>query len=134
MESKRQLLNIISNLTNGIIAGNPIPIKEKILKLKQEKRVGGHSKFSDVFLISALNGDGVQDIKVRFKLLLQCFFFGRQHKVFLSCFYSETIPDSVYMSEGQFFKFRIRIFTNYTTLKMASAHILSYFLYTYYIL
>lgn len=59
------MLTVIRNLTNGIIAGNPIPGTDKS-RSKMEKNIQkGYSKFSDVFLISALNGDGVEDIKVR---------------------------------------------------------------------
>lgn len=60
LKSKKQLLAIIRNLTNGMIAGSPIPSPTKSKKT-QEK---GYSHFSDVFLVSALNGDGVSDIKV----------------------------------------------------------------------
>ncbi|CAD0198227.1 unnamed protein product [Chrysodeixis includens] len=62
LKSKHQLLTIIKNLTNGSLAGRAIPGADK-RKNKDEKHVKGYSKFSDVFLISALNGDGVQDIK-----------------------------------------------------------------------
>ncbi|XP_023935009.1 GTPase Era, mitochondrial [Bicyclus anynana] len=59
LKSKKQLLTIISNVTNGIIAGNPMPVANK-----HKKPEGiGYSNFSDVFLVSALNGDGVNDIK-----------------------------------------------------------------------
>ncbi|XP_050669042.1 GTPase Era, mitochondrial [Leptidea sinapis] len=60
LKSKKQLLDIITSLTNGVIAGNPVPHSEK-----PKTRIGeaGYSKFSDVFLVSALTGDGVQDIK-----------------------------------------------------------------------
>lgn len=58
LKSKHQLLTLIRNLTNGLIAGKPTP---DMKKLKGENR--GYSKFSDVFLVSALNGDGVSDIK-----------------------------------------------------------------------
>ncbi|CAG9560562.1 unnamed protein product [Danaus chrysippus] len=58
LKSKAQLLTIIRNLTNGIIAGNPIPNTDKNSKLEK-----GYSYFSDVFQVSALNGDGVGDIK-----------------------------------------------------------------------
>lgn len=61
LKSKKQLLSIIRNLTNGFIAGNPIPNANKHKKIEG----GGYSHFSDVFLVSALNGDGVSDIKVR---------------------------------------------------------------------
>ncbi|XP_049866542.1 GTPase Era, mitochondrial [Pectinophora gossypiella] len=60
LNSKKQLLAIIRNITNGFIAGNPIPGAEKNIKKKQER---GYSHFSDVFIISALNGDGVKEIK-----------------------------------------------------------------------
>ncbi|XP_047020680.1 GTPase Era, mitochondrial [Helicoverpa zea] len=64
-KSKAQLLSTISSLTNGFIAGNPIPGsgKSKSKDKGEKKPEKGYSKFSDVFLISALNGDGVQDIK-----------------------------------------------------------------------
>lgn len=61
LKSKHQLLTVIQNLTNGYIAGNPIPSKSK--KKTEMASEQGFSKFSDVFLISALNGDGVNDIK-----------------------------------------------------------------------
>lgn len=60
MKSKRQLLTIIRNLTNGYIAGNHIPTGQ-ISKKTLDK---GYSHFSDVFMVSALNGDGVSAIKV----------------------------------------------------------------------
>ncbi|KAJ2947069.1 hypothetical protein O0L34_g16415 [Tuta absoluta] len=60
LNSKKQLLAVIRNLTNGLIAGNPIPGPERDSKKHTER---GYSHFSDVFLISALNGDGVQEIK-----------------------------------------------------------------------
>lgn len=60
MKSKRQLLTIIRNLTNGCIAGNPIPSAENSKKMLDK----GYSHFSDVFMVSALNGDGVSAIKV----------------------------------------------------------------------
>ncbi|XP_034824529.1 GTPase Era, mitochondrial-like [Maniola hyperantus] len=59
LKTKKQLLAIIRNLTNGIIAGNPIPNATKNKKVEER----GYSHFSDVFLVSALNGDGVHDIK-----------------------------------------------------------------------
>ncbi|CAK1553743.1 unnamed protein product [Leptosia nina] len=58
LKSKKQLLDIIRNLTNGVIAGNPVPNTSKI-----QKPLLGYGCFSDVFLVSALNGDGVKDIK-----------------------------------------------------------------------
>lgn len=64
LKSKNQLLTIIRNLTNGFIAGNPMPGTEKSRSKPENKVQKGYSKFSDVFLVSALNGDGVQDIKV----------------------------------------------------------------------
>ncbi|CAG4937970.1 unnamed protein product [Colias eurytheme] len=60
LKSKKQLLDIIRSLTNGIIAGNPMP---KANKHKSKEVENGYSYFSDVFLVSALNGDGVKDIK-----------------------------------------------------------------------
>ena len=60
LKSKKQLLDVIRNLTNGMIAGKPIP-RSKHVKTSQEK---GFNHFSDVFIVSALNGDGVSDIKV----------------------------------------------------------------------
>ncbi|CAH0728818.1 unnamed protein product, partial [Brenthis ino] len=59
LKSKKQLLAIISNLTNGMIAGSPIPSPTKSKKTQEN----GYNHFSDVFLVSALNGDGVSDIK-----------------------------------------------------------------------
>ncbi|XP_037961633.2 GTPase Era, mitochondrial [Plutella xylostella] len=62
LKSKKQLLSIIRNLTNGVIAGNPIPGPKN--KEKDSKKIEtGYSKFSDVFLVSALKGDGVAEIK-----------------------------------------------------------------------
>nr|XP_026486076.1 GTPase Era, mitochondrial [Vanessa tameamea] len=61
LKSKKQLLTIISNLTNGIIAGSKIPNANKTRKTQDKAQ--GYSHFSDVFLVSALNGDGVLDIK-----------------------------------------------------------------------
>ncbi|XP_031769550.1 GTPase Era, mitochondrial isoform X2 [Galleria mellonella] len=61
LKSKRQLLASIRNLTNGCIAGKPIPGTEKNSKNKKIER--GYDNFSDVFLVSALNGDGVKEIK-----------------------------------------------------------------------
>lgn len=66
MKSKRQLLTIIRNLTNGFIAGNPIPSAESSKK-KLDK---GYSHFSDVFMVSALNGDGVISIKVIYIIIV----------------------------------------------------------------
>ncbi|CAB3243009.1 unnamed protein product [Arctia plantaginis] len=63
LKSKHQLLNVIRNLTNGYIAGNPIPNNERSKKKADGRIERGYSKFSDVFLISALKGDGVNDIK-----------------------------------------------------------------------
>lgn len=62
-KNKHNLLSLIKNLTNGYIAGNPIPNTDKNKRKNEKKIERGYSKFSDVFLISALNGDGVQDIK-----------------------------------------------------------------------
>lgn len=59
------LLSVIHNLTNGYLAGNPIPGVKRDPSKRKER---GHSKFSDVFLVSALNGDGVTDVKVRVSL------------------------------------------------------------------
>ncbi|CAG5003971.1 unnamed protein product [Parnassius apollo] len=61
LKSKRQLLSIIRNLTNGVIAGKPLPNSER--DSARNKLVRGYSNFSDVFLVSALTGDGVNDIK-----------------------------------------------------------------------
>lgn len=63
LKSKGQLLTLIHNLTNGMIAGKKIPSSKRRATLKA-KEPRGYSKFSDVFLVSALNGDGVDDIKV----------------------------------------------------------------------
>ncbi|KAF9409633.1 hypothetical protein HW555_011062 [Spodoptera exigua] len=63
LKSKNQLLGIIRSLTNGMIAGNPIPGSERRKRNTENKLEKGYSKFSDVFLISALNGDGILDIK-----------------------------------------------------------------------
>ncbi|KAM3962359.1 GTPase Era, mitochondrial [Aphomia sociella] len=60
IKSKKQLLDIIRNLTNGFIAGKPIPGSRKDNNKKVQR---GYSHFSDVFLVSALNGDGVKEIK-----------------------------------------------------------------------
>lgn len=77
LNSKRQLLHLIHNLSNGIIAGKPIPgavrNKRENRKDKTEQELNGYSKFSDVFLISALNGDGISDIKVRIYLFIISF-------------------------------------------------------------
>lgn len=48
-------------MTNGLIAGNPIPGVNK----DKKQLLKGYSKFSDVFLVSALNGDGVNDVRVK---------------------------------------------------------------------
>ncbi|CAF4899215.1 unnamed protein product [Pieris macdunnoughi] len=58
LKSKKQLLDIIRNLTNGVIAGNPVPSY-----YTPQSKDQGFANFSDVFLVSALNGDGVKDIK-----------------------------------------------------------------------
>ncbi|XP_013187509.2 GTPase Era, mitochondrial [Amyelois transitella] len=67
LKSKKQLLSIIKSLTNGQIAGNRIPEgKRHIYKNRRndnEEKIKGYSHFSDVFLVSALNGDGVKEIK-----------------------------------------------------------------------
>lgn len=60
LKSKTQLLSIIRSLTNGHIAGKLIPGKKGDKKILDK----GYSKFSDVFMVSALNGDGVSDIRV----------------------------------------------------------------------
>lgn len=60
LKTKKQLLDVIRTLTNGMIAGKPIP-SPKHVKGTPDK---GFSHFSDVFIVSALNGDGVTDIKV----------------------------------------------------------------------
>lgn len=62
LESKKQLLSIIRNLTNGMLAGNPVQGPEA--QSRKNKKERGYSHFSDIFLVSALNGDGVKDIKV----------------------------------------------------------------------
>ncbi|XP_041976717.1 GTPase Era, mitochondrial [Aricia agestis] len=59
LKSKKQLLSLIRNLTNGFIAGAPIPNA----KVDSSKVQRGYSKFSDVFIVSAKEGDGVKDIK-----------------------------------------------------------------------
>ncbi|KAI8429021.1 hypothetical protein MSG28_007597 [Choristoneura fumiferana] len=61
LESKRQLLSVIRNLTNGMLAGNPVQGPETQSRKNRKDR--GYSHFSDIFLVSALNGDGVKDIK-----------------------------------------------------------------------
>ncbi|CAH0407813.1 unnamed protein product [Chilo suppressalis] len=61
LKSKKQLLTIIKNLTNGLIAGKSIPGTNK--KREKPQLELGYSKFSDVFLVSSLNGDGVSDVK-----------------------------------------------------------------------
>ncbi|XP_068630528.1 GTPase Era, mitochondrial [Battus philenor] len=60
LKSKKQLLTTIRNLTNGVIAGRPMPNYGQESKNKFER---GYSNFSDVFLVSALSGDGVGVIK-----------------------------------------------------------------------
>ncbi|KAJ0179822.1 hypothetical protein K1T71_004413 [Dendrolimus kikuchii] len=61
VKNKKQLLGIIRNLTNGVIAGLPMPGAQK--GNDPPKGEKGYSHFSDVFLVSASKGDGVQDIK-----------------------------------------------------------------------
>lgn len=63
-KSKNMLLSVIHNLTNGVLAGNPIPGEKRASSKRVKYIERGYSKFSDVFLVSALNGDGVTDIKV----------------------------------------------------------------------
>lgn len=58
MKSKRKLLDVVRILCNNKIAGLPIS------KLSQEGPMNGFSGFSDVFMISALEGDGLNSIKV----------------------------------------------------------------------
>ncbi|XP_072940845.1 GTPase Era, mitochondrial-like [Epargyreus clarus] len=60
LKSKKQLLAVIRNLTNGVIAGKSVPNADKH---DGKKPLQGYSHFSDVFLVSALNGDGVKDVK-----------------------------------------------------------------------
>ncbi|KAL4710425.1 hypothetical protein ACJJTC_008827 [Scirpophaga incertulas] len=59
VQSKKHLLSTIEKLTNGFIAGSRIPSLRKN-KIFEEK---GYSKFSDVFIVSALNSDGVNDVR-----------------------------------------------------------------------
>ncbi|XP_077302064.1 GTPase Era, mitochondrial-like [Arctopsyche grandis] len=57
MKSKRKLLDVVRILCNNKIAGLPIS------KLSQEGPMNGFGGFSDVFMISALEGDGLNSIK-----------------------------------------------------------------------
>lgn len=66
VKSKRQLLTIIRNLTNGHIAGNRIPSTENRKKTLDK----GYSHFSDVFMVSALIGDGVAAVKVIYLFII----------------------------------------------------------------
>lgn len=45
-----------------MLAGNPVQGPEA--QSRKNKKERGYSHFSDIFLVSALNGDGVKDIKV----------------------------------------------------------------------
>lgn len=58
LKSKRKLLDIIKNLCNNTIAGTPIS------KIKFEPTSNGYDGFSDVFMISALERDGIASIMV----------------------------------------------------------------------
>ncbi|XP_013178129.1 PREDICTED: GTPase Era, mitochondrial [Papilio xuthus] len=62
LKSKKQLLATIRNVTNGVIAGRPMPKSDRSQAFKN-KLQRGYSHFSDVFLVSALTGDGVGAIK-----------------------------------------------------------------------
>ncbi|XP_013135377.1 PREDICTED: GTPase Era, mitochondrial isoform X2 [Papilio polytes] len=62
LKSKKQLLATIRNLTNGVIAGRTMPNPDRTQSTKS-KLQKGYSHFSDVFLVSALTGDGVGAIK-----------------------------------------------------------------------
>lgn len=61
LKSKRKLLDITRILTEGYI--NSIPFD---VRTRQSDNVKGWRKFSEIFMISALTGDGVQKMKKYF--------------------------------------------------------------------
>ncbi|GBP25791.1 GTPase Era, mitochondrial [Eumeta japonica] len=63
VKSKHQILLLIHSLCNGFISGKRIPGPKRGSKTVKDKEQKGYSKFSDVFIVSALKGDGVLDIK-----------------------------------------------------------------------
>jgi len=60
LKSKRELLDLVQILSNGIVAGKPIV---KGLTSRRCNNKNGYSRFSDVFMVSALEGDGIEKIK-----------------------------------------------------------------------
>lgn len=73
MKNKRDLLDITNKLINGISTQDLLPNKLTSSEFQEviSKEVGW-SHFQDIFMVSALKGDGVGDIKVR--CLLYCVF------------------------------------------------------------
>lgn len=67
LRSKRVLLDTINHLTMNTLTTNKLPTKKKDLEPKvddsgvQSDHIG-YSQFSNVFMVSALTGDGLEDV------------------------------------------------------------------------
>lgn len=61
MKTKRRLLDLTRSLTNNCVNGKPIP-GLKFIKNEDDK-TKAWSHFQDIFMISALTGNGLEDLK-----------------------------------------------------------------------
>ncbi|KAJ8959738.1 hypothetical protein NQ314_006162 [Rhamnusium bicolor] len=60
LKSKRKLLDLTRQVTDNCIDGKPIPNGKAIKKDNQDK---GWPYFQEIFMVSALTGDGLSDVK-----------------------------------------------------------------------
>nr|AEE62789.1 unknown [Dendroctonus ponderosae] len=64
LKSKRKLLDITRLLTDNCVDGKPIPgHQQHSIKLQFEKETKAWPYFKDIFMVSALTGDGLPEVK-----------------------------------------------------------------------
>ncbi|CAG9863947.1 unnamed protein product [Phyllotreta striolata] len=62
IKSKRKLLDITRNVTENSLDGKPIEHVKRNYK-KEDNEYKGWAYFSDIFMVSALTGDGMDDVR-----------------------------------------------------------------------
>ncbi|KAL1497713.1 hypothetical protein ABEB36_008625 [Hypothenemus hampei] len=63
LKSKRKLLDITRLITDNCIDGKPIPTSSPKRGANKNKEIRGWPYFKDIFMVSALIGDGLHDLK-----------------------------------------------------------------------
>ncbi|XP_030763186.1 GTPase Era, mitochondrial [Sitophilus oryzae] len=63
LKSKRKLLDLTRIITNNCIRGKPIPGQIKSKHLSSTDKMRGWPNFEEIFMVSALTGDGLAEVK-----------------------------------------------------------------------